>query len=86
MRRLVLTQSLKVQKVYVRVLGRGLRNRKLSAPSWSLDGIFRNQGSNETMPKPTPSAIVLHAVRLPLSAGTGLSHDLSLNRSRTVKW
>jgi len=38
------------------------------------------------MPKATPSASVLHAIRLALSAGTGLSHDLSLNRSRTVKW
>ena len=80
MRRLLLNQYPEVQRVFVRVLGRSLRDRKLSATSWLFDGVFG------TRPKPTPSAIVLHAIRLALSAGTGLSHDLSSNRSRTVKW
>ena len=40
MRRLVLTQSLKVQKIFVSVLGRPLRNRKLRAPSWLFDAVF----------------------------------------------
>ncbi len=71
MRRLGLNQSLKSRR-YSSALWPEMDGSKIERSFKVIWWCFRNQASNETMSKPTPSAIVLHAISADSQRGNGV--------------